>query len=439
MPNKKNHLAIDIGASGGKHIVKSIENGVVRYVEVYRFDNYMDSIDGHLVWDIDRLWEQIKKGIIEACKRFLFISTIGIDTWGVDYVLLNGDCEILPAFAYRDNRTTEACDFVDKVIKAEDLYAKTGCQFQPFNTIYQLISDKMTGRLEGATDFLLLPEYFYWKLTNKKIHEYTNATTTGMINAISQEYDPDIISLLGLPVHLFKKLTKPGHIEPISNELREELGTDADVILVATHDTASAVEGIDMPINSMYISSGTWSLLGVKLAQPILNPEARRLNFTNEGGIGYIRFQKNIMGLWIIQQLKKELNIDTFEKIVKMAQSSEYEEIFDVNSDSLLAPESMVTAIKEQLISNKRPLPIDENAIINSTLHSLAQSYKITIEEIERLTGKIYSAIHVFGGGAKNEYLNQLIRRYTNKEVMSYPIEASAIGNINIQENPSVD
>ncbi len=428
------HLAIDLGASGGRHVVRIIKNNLSKYIEVFRFENYTDLTDGHLTWDIHRIWENIKNGIIIACKKYPDIKTIGIDTWGVDYVLMNGEKEILPVYAYRDNRTSLGCEIVSKKISENELYLKTGCQFQPFNTIYQLLTDKLFGRLTIATDFLMLPEYFFWKLTGVKLHEYTNATTTGLVNAKKESYDLNIISKLDLPTHLFKKLTKPGHIEPLSDEMEKELGVYADVVLVATHDTASAVEGIDIPMNALYLSSGTWSLLGVKLPDPMLDLEARKLNFTNEGGVGYIRFQKNIMGLWIIQQLKSELHISSFEEMTDMAKISEYRETFNVDDDSLLSPKSMKKAIMALLILNKKKKPTSDNELINSVFHSLALSYKKTIDEIELLTQRVYDSICVFGGGAKNEYLNSLIHIYSKKNVFAFPVEASAIGNIKIQE-----
>lgn len=303
----KNYLAIDIGASSGRHIVGWMENGVLRTEEVYRFPNSVRRVGSHLEWDIDSLFANVKQGIREAFAKYPNIESLSIDTWAVDYVLLKDGQPLYPVYSYRDSRTQAVLDEVHSILPFEQLYRRTGIQFQPFNSIYQLYADKKAGRLAQAEDFLMIPEYLLWKLCGVKAREYTNATSTGLVNAQTKEYDPEILQALGLPEAMFPKLTAPGTVlGSLTPNIAAEVGGQTKVVLCATHDTASAVEGIPMEQgDAPFLSSGTWSLLGVKLAKPITNPESCRANFTNEGGVGYIRYLKNIMGLWIIQCVQK--------------------------------------------------------------------------------------------------------------------------------------
>ena len=300
---QKNYLAIDIGASSGRHIVGWMENGVLRTEEVYRFPNSVRWVDGHLEWDIDSLFANVKQGIWEAFAKYPVIESLSIDTWAVDYVLLKDGKPLYPVYAYRDSRTQAIIPEVHSILPFAQLYQRTGIQFQPFNSIYQLYADKKVGRLAQAEDFLMIPEYLLWKLCGVKAREYTNATSTSLVNAQTGEYDPEILQALGLPEAMFPKLTAPGTVlGPLLPHIAAEVGGQTKVVLCATHDTASAVEGIPMEQgDAPFLSSGTWSLLGVKLETPITSPESCRANFTNEGGVGYIRYLKNIMGLWIIQ------------------------------------------------------------------------------------------------------------------------------------------
>ena len=243
------YLAVDIGASSGRHIVGWREDGEIRAKEIYRFPNGVKEKDGRLIWDVDALFSHVKEGIRKALDEFGPLESLSIDTWGCDYVLLRGDEEAGPCYAYRDGRTEAVIPAVHKKVPFSELYAHTGCQFQPFNTIYQLCDDLQKGRLEGVTDFLMMPEYLMWKLTETKAREYTNATTTGLVNAKTREFDLEIVQKLGLPEKLFPKLSQPG------TAIGEYEGVK--VVLCAAHDTASAVEGIPMEGEQLYISSGT--------------------------------------------------------------------------------------------------------------------------------------------------------------------------------------
>ncbi|MBR4461433.1 MAG: rhamnulokinase [Erysipelotrichaceae bacterium] len=414
-------LAIDIGASSGRHIVGWKENDEIRTEEVYRFPNGVKEEDGHLIWDVDLLFKKVKNGIAEAKKKYE-IDSLSIDTWGVDYVLMNGEEEHYPVYAYRDSRTEKIIDEVHSLVPFEELYAHTGCQFQPFNTVYQLYDDMKQGRLENATDFLMIPEYLLYKLTGVRKKEFTNATTTGLIDHETLMFDQEIIGKLGLPKQLFPELDQPGEV------LGEYEGIK--VILCATHDTGSAVEGIPMEGNELYISSGTWSLLGVKTEKPITDPGSMKANYSNEGGVGYNRYQKNIMGMWIINELQKELCPDeNIADIVKKAEDSAYEEVLDANHESLLAPLSMKSAF-DALLKIK---PENAYDYFRCAFKSLAFSYKQAIEELENNTRKSYKKLYIVGGGAKNAFLNRLTEEATGKQVIALPIEATALGNLKIQ------
>ena len=416
------YLAVDIGASSGRHILGWKENGKILTRELYRFPNGVTEKNGHLVWDIDSLVSHVKKGIDTALENCGEIKSLSIDTWGVDYVLMNGDKEIFPCYAYRDTRTEKIIPEVHEKFSFEKLYEHTGIQFQPFNTIYQLYCDKISGRLDDATDFLLMPEYLLYKLCGEKSHEYTNATTGGFINAFSKNYDFEIIKALGLPEKLFKEIDQPG----------KKIGTYKNIscVLCATHDTASAVEGIPMEGSEIFISSGTWSLLGAKIQEPITNSESLKANFTNEGGIGYIRYLKNIMGMWLINRLRDELcPKKDFSEIVNEARASNFNEIVDTNDKIFLAPESMKNAFDEKL--NHKNL--SEADYFCCAYRSLAECYAEAVKTLEKISGKKYSSIYIVGGGAKNEFLNSLTEQATGKKIIALPIEATALGNLKIQ------
>ena len=420
--NMKTYLAIDIGASSGRHIIGWAENGKIMTEELYRFPNGVTELDGHLTWDIDALLGHVKRGIEIAEEKHPDIESLSIDTWGVDYVLLRGGQEVRPCYAYRDSRTETVIPQVHEKISFSELYRHTGIQFQPFNTIYQLCADKEAGRLEGVTDFLMIPEYLMYKLCGVKSHEYTNATTGGMVSAETGEYDGDIIKALDLPEHLFRKLQQPGTV------IGEYEGMK--IVLCATHDTGSAVEGIPMDEDAPYISSGTWSLLGVKTAKPITNAASELANWSNEGGVGYNRYQKNIMGMWLVNRLRAELCLDKpWGEITAEAEKSRFEETVDANAQCFLAPESMKAAFDAAL--SMKPQSVGD--YFRCAYRSLALSYMDAIKELQHNTGKHYDSIYIVGGGAKNAFLNALTEKATGKKVIALPIEATAIGNLNIQ------
>ena len=422
-------LAIDIGASSGRHLLGELENGKLKTTEVYRFENGMKRENGSLTWDIEALTAHVIEGIA-ACRALgKTPDTVSIDTWGVDYVLLDGKGkEILPCYAYRDSRTEKMPEEVFKTVPEEVLYRHTGIQKQTYNTLYQLMADKLAGRLEKAQSFLMMPEYLSYKLTGAMRNEYTNASTSSMVNAASKTWDADIINGLGINADLFLPLSTPGtEVGKFSKEIEERVGFGSTVTLAPSHDTASAVAACPIGDNSVYVSSGTWSLMGTENTTPILSDGARDANFTNEGGVDYrFRFLKNIMGMWLFQNVRRNLDKKySYDEMMKMAMESDYVKTVDVNDESLVCPENMITAINK-LAGEDLPLADTLSCIY----HSLASMYAKTVREIESITGKSIDSIFIVGGGSKDSYLNELTSRYTGKKVVIGLSEATATGNL---------
>ena len=422
-------LAVDIGASSGRHILGSVNDGKIELEEIYRFDNGIKNENGNLVWDLAHLLREVKAGIAKCKTLGKLPQTVAIDTWGVDYVLLDemGN-ELLPAAAYRDPRTAAVQSDVHARFSPEKLYAHTGIQHQNFNTIYQLYCDKQSGKLQKAAHFLMMPEYLSYKLTGVMKNEYTNASTTGMLGAESKTWDKDILCALGIPATLFLPLSLPGtEVGAFSEDVQRELGFNATVLLAPSHDTASAVAACPIDDESVYISSGTWSLIGTENTRPVLSTQAQKANFTNEGGVEYrFRFLKNIMGMWLFQNIRKDLGKKyTYDEMMLLAMESDYQKTFDCNDPSLTAPESMLDAIKALLGED---LPLGD--VLSAVYHSLAHSYDTAVREIEALSGKKIAQILIVGGGSKDRYLNALTAQVTGKSVVTGLTEATALGNL---------
>lgn len=432
----KYYLAVDIGASSGRHILGSVEDGKITLEEIYRFENGLTQKDGQLCWDVERLFTEIKSGLKRCHELGKVPESVGIDTWGVDYVLLDEkDAVIGNTVAYRDSYTTGMDEKVAKLLPVEELYARTGIQKQIFNTIYQLTAVKQNHPeyLERAKSFLMVPEYFNFLLTGVKKNEYTNATTTQLVNAESKTWDYELMEKLGIKSSIFGEISLPktvvGRLLP---EVREEVGFDCDVVLPATHDTGSAVMAV--PANDgIYLSSGTWSLMGVERLEPDCSEKSRSMNFTNEGGYDYrFRYLKNIMGLWIIQSARRELDKKySFDELCdKAREAAHFTSRIDVNDASFLSPANMTKAIRDYCAKTGQTVPETIGELFACIYHSLAKSYGDTIREIEQITGKSYPVVHIVGGGAKDDYLNSLTAQYTRKTVLAGPIEATAIGNL---------
>lgn len=430
----KYYLSIDIGASSGRHILSSVQNGKLVLEEVYRFENGMTQKDGHLVWEYEKLFSNIIQGLKECKKLGKIPVSVGIDTWGVDYALIDADGKVIgDVYAYRDGRTEEPIKKVHEIIPFETLYKRTGSQFQIYNTIYQLYTDKLSGKLDKAERFLMMPDFFNYLLTGVMKNEFTNASTTGLMSAKTRDWDMETVKELDLPEKLFKELSDPatlvGNLKP---EIAKEIGYDLKVVLPATHDTASAVMAVPEIGQPLYISSGTWSLLGIESPVAISTEEALKENFTNEGGYGRsTRFLKNIMGLWMIQCVRREYNkkyswgdFVTLSKEVK-----DFDSIVDVNDNSFLAPASMIEAIKDYCRKTGQKVPETPGEIALCVYDSLAVCYKRAVETVERVTGYKFDTIHIVGGGCQNAYLNELTAKRTGRRVVAGPVEATAIGN----------
>lgn len=431
------HLAIDIGASSGRHIAAWRENGKLVMQEIYRFENRVNEKNGSLVWDLEMICRQILKGLELCAGQGIIPDSLAIDTWGVDYVLLNGeDKPILPLYCYRDKRCIKASDAVHSLVPFETLYQRTGIQYQPFNTVYQLYADKLSGRLEKAEDFLMLPEYLNFFLTGIKAHEYTNCSTTGLIIAGTQEWDWKTIHALGFPEKLFnsRAVMPPLILGRLRSDIVDKLGFDCPVILPATHDTASAV--VSLPRKGAFISSGTWSLLGTELDKPITGEAARRANYTNEGGVGTIRFLKNITGLWLVQCLKREYDDKwSFAQLAQMAsEEANFDYELDVNSPCYTAPKSIRETIDEECRRKAWPIPQSPGQYAHAIYSSLAHAYAKAVDELEALTGMDCEDICIVGGGVNNDYLNRLTESFTGCKLILGPSEATAMGNILMQE-----
>lgn len=438
---KRYYLAVDIGASSGRHILGWRENGKIYMEEIYRFENQLTERNGHLCWDLKKLFNEVVNGL-KQCKNLNRLPvSMAIDTWGVDFVLLDKSGEIIgDTIAYRDSRTMGVDKELYKVISESELYSRNGIQKQLFNSIYQLYSIKLSNPdyLTNTENFLMIPEYLNFLLTNQKKNEYTNATTTQLVNAVSQDWDYELLERLGLPTKIFGELCQPKTVVGNFTEaIQAEVGFDCEVILPATHDTGSAVMAV--PANDddyIYLSSGTWSLMGIERMIPDCTEESRQHNFTNEGGYHHrYRYLKNIMGLWMLQSVRREFkHTYKFSEQYTLAKIGSYfTSTVDVNDVSFLAPKSMIKALQEYCERTGQEPPETECEILACVYNSLAKSYAAAVQEIEALTERSYSRIHIVGGGCQDQYLNHLTAKYTCKDIYTGPIEATAIGNIMAQ------
>ncbi len=430
------YLAIDIGASSGRHIIGTYEDGKLSIEEMYRFPNGMKKNDsGTLVWDTESLFNHIKAGIKACVEKGKSPDYIGIDTWGVDFVLIDKDGKkIGDAVGYRDSRTEGMDTELYKTVPEKELYARTGIQKAIFNTIYQLqyLKSNRPEQLEKAEALLMTPDYLSYLLTGVACSEYTIATTGQLVKVGESDWDYELIERIGVPTKIFKAMKMPGHIVgELTDEVKAETGAlNAKVILPPSHDTASAVAAV--PSNEediIYISSGTWSLIGVERTQPDSSDRSMRHNFTNEGGIlRRYRYLKNITGLWMVQSMKKELPEGyTFDMLCDMAKECGDTSLrIDPNDSRFNAPDSMIAEVKNAI--GKPDASVGE--LFSCVYHSLADAYKKAVDELEELLGREMKAIHIVGGGSKDEYLCALTAEATGKPVYAGPTEATAIGNI---------
>ena len=444
-------LAVDLGASSGRVIAAEILSDRIQLVDVHRFENSPVHVGKRLHWDLLGLWQQIERGLSLAAQQFgTRIRSVGVDTWGVDYVLLDKQDDLLgPGFCYRDARTNGTMlKAFDKISKT-DIFRNSGIQFMEINTLYQLWSMRLEGSpmLDMAEQFLMVPDFLNWQLTGEKTNEYTNASTTQCLDPTTKKWSTKILDALHIPSKLFLDPIQPGtKLGSVKAKLRQRTGLHdgCEVIVPATHDTGSAVIAVpasgfaEAKPNWCYISSGTWSLMGVELAAPVLSDRCLELNFTNEGGAdGSVRLLKNIAGLWPFQQLRaswkrrgKEYSWDELTRIA--SQAKPLQSFIDLEHAMFIAPDDMLTAVEEYLRKTQQSIP-DDAGLARATLESLALRYRECLHGLESLIGYSIETIHIVGGGVQNKLLCQMTADACNRRVVAGPVEATALGNVAAQ------
>ncbi|OGS20662.1 MAG: rhamnulokinase [Elusimicrobia bacterium RIFOXYA2_FULL_39_19] len=438
-------LAVDIGASSGRVMLGRFSKGRIKLETLHRFPNKIIEINNHLHWDILSLFEEIKTGLKIAKKRNIKPESIGIDTWGVDYALLTngGVLQGLP-YAYRDSRTKKAFEDTLKKISKESLYAHTGIQLLQINTIFQLAAfrKQCPALMNSADKLLMIPDLLNYFLTGRKITEYTIASTTGLLDIKKKNWSPGLIKKTGLKRKLFTDIIRPGsNVGKISKKISSETGIECNVTAVASHDTASAVAAVpmDKKENSCYISSGTWSLIGVELQKPVTTKTAMKYNFSNEGGFnGTFRFLKNVNGLWIIQECQRiwksrGKNLNFVEICAYAEKSKPLESLIDPDDPVFLAPDDMIKEIQAYCKKSGQKVPESIGAVARCVFESLAFKYKIVLDSLNEITKTKIETIHIVGGGSNNELLCQLTANATGCKVLAGPVEATALGNIGVQ------
>jgi rhamnulokinase len=435
------YLAFDLGAESGRAVIGRLNGGILKIDEIHRFLNEPVRCGNSLHWDVPRLWLEIRKGLNNVGHQKL--GGIGVDTWGVDLALLGENGELLQnPYHYRDERTAGIMKQVFDLVPADEIYEQTGIQFMPINTLYQLFaSQRRMPRLLAAADRLItIPDLFNYWLTGNAVCEFTNATTTQMVDPRTRTWAKGMLERLGLPSSLPGPIVEPGTV--IGNLLpgvgvKEHSGTP--VIAPASHDTGSAVASIAARGNAAFISSGTWSLLGIEIDKPVINAEARRLNFTNEGGVcGTTRFLKNVMGLWMLQSCRHCWSANgqqhEYQDLMKAAaREPGFRHLVNPDDPSFLKPEDMQAAIDQFCRRTDQPAPKGPGAYARTILESLALKYRLVLRDLEYLTGNKVEQIRIIGGGSRNELLNQFTADATGRQVVAGPVEATALGNIGIQ------
>lgn len=470
--NSDCYAAVDIGASSGRVVIGTVNEGHIELTEIHRFDNIQKRINGHDCWDIDMLFRETVAGLAKCKEAGFTPKTIGIDTWGVDFVLLDEqDALIGEAVAYRDERTNGMYSIADRIMASDAIYRRTGIQRQPFNTIYQLLALKLEHpeQLEQAKSFLMIPDYLAFLLTGTKVNEYTNATTTCLLNARTQQWDQTILDAFGIPSEMFCDVVMPGaDLGPVLPQIEQALGYSPRIIAPATHDTGSAYLAVPArDDDAVFLSSGTWSLLGVENEGPITSDASRFQNFTNEGGYDLrFRFLKNIMGLWMIQSIRRELNGVSyvagkeehssseepsaqeaklpafkgathemgFGDLIEEAKAAQhFEARVNVNDDRFLAPDSMIDEIRLACFETGQDIPTTIGELMRCMYLSLSTCYAESIEEMASLTGRTYTSINIVGGGCQDSYLNELTTKACGIPVFAGPVEGTSLGNLIVQ------
>jgi rhamnulokinase len=436
------YLAFDLGAESGRAILARLDQGLVTIREIHRFRNTPVAYGGSLHWDTARLWQEMRNALSELKDTAL--AGIGVDAWGVDYGLIGEKGELLQnPYHYRDARTAGMMDEVFRVVGREEIYKTTGIQFMPINTLYQLFAAarETPMLLRAAKKLLMIPDIFHLWLTGNAVCEFTNATTTQLVNPVKRSWANDLIERLGLPTHFWADIVEPGScVGKLSASIAHHSAlSDTPVIAPATHDTGSAVAAISARDDTAFLSSGTWSLLGTELDNPVISSAALQLNFTNEGGVsGTTRLLKNVMGLWILQCCRETWkNRGQSYGDSELAEMASHEAAFvsliDPDHESFLRPEDMPERIDRFCGRTEQPKPKSAAAYARTVLESLAFKYRLVLAHLEKLTGKRVETIRVIGGGSKNRLLNQMTADATGRKVLAGPAEATALGNVGVQ------
>jgi rhamnulokinase len=449
-----NYLALDLGAESGRGLLGRFDGQYLELEEVHRFPNGPVRMLDTLYWDLPRLFEEIKTALRKGTMHGGGLDSVGIDTWGVDFSLIGrGETLLGNPVHYRDARTDGMIEAALQYISRERIYEITGLQFLPFNTVYQLLALKQSRSplLDVAETLLMMPDVFGWLLTGRRASERTNASTTQLLEPRSGTWSDELCRELGLPHVILPELIEPGsELGPLRSSVAEEVGLTHPVMVItpATHDTASAVAAVPVKISSTssrpppdwcYLSSGTWSLLGVEVPRPVINAETMRYNFTNEGGVaGTTRLLKNIMGLWLVQECRRtwaRAGRDlSYEELIARAQvAPPFTTLIDPDDTSFLAPGNMPARLATYCARTRQPLPNDEGAMVRCCLESLALKYRWAIDRLESILGTTIGTIHVVGGGSKNALLCQFTADACGRPVHCGPVEATAIGNILMQ------
>jgi rhamnulokinase len=440
-------LAADLGAESGRIVLGRFEGAGLVVRELHRFPNRVVPVGRGLHWDLPGLLEEIKRGMVIASAIENPPSSLGVDTWGVDFGLLARDGTLLELpRAYRDPSTEGALESFLSLVPREQVYERTGIQFLPFNSLYQLhaMARARSPQLQVADAVLFMPDLFHYLLTGRRATEFTFATTTQLCNARTRDWDELLLEALGLPRRLFQDIVPTGtSLGPLRDEVREETGLDAEVIAVGTHDTASAIAAVpaEQP-ESAYISSGTWSLVGTEVLEPVITAESLRFNFTNEGGVGNrFRLLKNVMGLWLLQRCRHAWGIegsDAYERLVAAAAEAPPAGSFvDPDDPSFFNPPDMPDAIRSFCERTEQPVPRTQAEIVRCVLQSLAFKYRLVLEQLDKVCGRTARVVHVVGGGARNGLLCRLTADATGLPVLAGPEEATALGNLIVQAHVS--
>lgn len=445
-------LAIDLGASGGRVVAGQVRDSGIELEELHRFTNGGVSLGKRLVWNLLGQWEQVQQGLALASVRYgNSIRSVGADTWGVDYVLLDrNDDQVGPCFHYRDARTRGVVERSFERLSRQEIFAQTGLQFMELNSAYQLLAMRLENspQLDIAETFLMVPDYLHWQLSGEKSNEFTNASTTQLLNPRTGQWSETVLDAFEIPKHIFSPPRQPGSmLGKLTPQVRNRtrLHSGVDVILPATHDTGSAV--LAVPASSFaqaqpdwcYISCGTWSLMGAELAAPVLTDDCQAFNFTNEGGVhGSVRLLKNIAGLWIVQQCREHWNREgadwNWESLIQHAEHApSMVSIINPDDASFVAPTSMPDAIREYCTRTSQPVPSDEGQVIRCALESLVLRYRLVLGNLEQLVGRQMNTIYMVGGGVQNRLLCQFTADACGRPVVAGPVEATAIGNVMMQ------